>query len=163
MVSLISILTKYAFRQRGPRNCLWKVLPCILPQHRRPWYSPPSKLLISLIYLPCLLLICGVRISWCCFDIYFAGDSDIIKSLPGDHWEMLQFLELMKSLVVTLRIKLSFFFLVRKFIIKFEACTLYLNCVSMIFMGIKYLFCLLRSASRNFIWFHHFLDLVAKV
>lgn len=114
MVSLISILTKYASRQRGPRNCLWKVLPRILPQHRRPWYSPPSKLLISLIYLPCLLLICGVRISWCCFDIYFAGDSDIIKSLPGDHWEMLQFLELVKSLVVTLRIKFSFFLFSQK-------------------------------------------------
>lgn len=107
MVCLISILTKYAFRQCGPRNCLWKVLPRILPQHCWPWYSPPSKLLTSLVYLPCLLLICDVRISWCCFDIYFAGDSDIIKSLPGDHWEMLQFLELLKSLVVTLRIKSS--------------------------------------------------------
>lgn len=77
----IELITNKGFlfiRQRGFGHSLWQVLQSVLPQYYWSWYL-----------IPWVVIEDSEPILYICYPnhlmILFSGDSDIIKTMPGDH------------------------------------------------------------------------------
>lgn len=73
------------FRQCWSGDRMWQVFPCVMPKHC--WSRYDMFVFCFSINLSLLDYILHGIVVYCSV-INLSGDSDIIKTLPGDHWEI---------------------------------------------------------------------------